>query len=307
VCAAAVVACDTAFIEPNPPVLVAGERVLESGVGPEPVVHGAILDLHVPDVAACSAAQARLTSTLASAASATGQPVRLLTAIDLSPGCTQLPGRTLPIDALDAEIRAAELEFPGRRIRAVLVYANNVDLQLPWSIVSGLDALRSRVVARGGLRPLVYGLVTPAVWSPMFDATIAWTWSGDEAMWAALASHLASVLPLQTLTPATVQAPLLAPDVAARAVAVKICGVTGSARVAACPAFGAACAVGSPAPEASAWFAAFEALPRSSAPPPARASVTYEAYTARCDRYLELASGLEPWNVHQGCVTEGAP
>ena len=76
--------------------------------------------------------------------------------------------------AADAALRTAEAAFPGRSVRAVLVYANNVLLAVPSPISASLEAARRLVLARGALEPRIWTLLPATVGNTVrADRTIA--------------------------------------------------------------------------------------------------------------------------------------
>jgi hypothetical protein len=223
--------------------------------------------------------------------------------VDLSPGCRQLPDRGFDASAYDRALQGAERSFPGSAVRAVLLYVNDIALPLPWRVVSDLSTLRALVAARGGLAPRVYALApAQATASAPFDVRLAWTYGEDDAMWAGLARQLAADLPLSSRSPLAAEAMLLDGELGARAEAVKVCTVTGGARVPGCD-LGTPCPLPPAGIDVEVAFPALWAMPRASVLP-ASAAVRSEACVAHCDRFLDLDGGLVRWVDHPGCVTE---
>lgn len=292
----------TRFVEPNPPVLVRGERTVSPAQTVEPLVVGVVLDLHVADPAACDAIYRRALGELRGVALSSGAFVRELQVQDLAPGCVRDPRRTVSLGELDTALRAAESDLRSfGTVRAVLLYVNNLDSPVGPDVAEALRAVRDAAVARGAPPALVYGLVCPrAAESWAFDATVSWSHAADEPMWWAVRTRLSTDLPLVSRA-GWAEAPLLDPAVFGVTLALKICRASPGVTIVDCPRSGAPCPVQErPAPRVVATFAPLRAVPRSSVMP-AAAVASYEACTGRCDRFVELGDRLARWGAFAGC------
>lgn len=301
VTALAACACEAAFVDPTPPVLTTERLVLTAAYRAEPVVFGAILDLQIPDPALCAATVARVLAELRGAAQRAGVPSRELAPRDLSPSCAQKPFRVVPVAEIEAEIRAAEADFPGFHVRPVLLYVNNVELSIDPNVGAGLNQLRGDAQLRGAPPPLIWGMaLAPALASFGFARSVPWVHATDAGMWGSLAVLLDADLPLQTRAPLDARARLSDPS---RAVLLKICEVRGLT-VAGCAVDGLPCPVGPDTPIATATFPPLVAGPRTAAYP-ITAVVVFEACAARCERFVDRDGTLEPWTTIAGCVGGG--
>lgn len=198
IAAALLSACGAEFIDPNPPRL-SRIRIDHSGSAvAEPAVWIVLADLFLEHDEDCAAATAWLSSSIR-AAVPPGTPGALeLLTLQISP-CTQPNSRALDPANIDAALRAGEAAFPGRAVRAVIVYANNVQLAVPASIARALDTARQQALARGALEPRVWAFLTPAgLGTIRADRTILWTYSGDPGVARQIAQLAADELPFTT-------------------------------------------------------------------------------------------------------------
>jgi hypothetical protein len=221
-----------------------------------------------------------------------------LPTVEVSPGCVQQPDRAFDPTPLADTIRSARAAFPGRVVRPLVLYANNVELALPPRIVNGLAQLRSDA-SQDGVEPWMYavGLMDPA--GTPFDRTVRWSHGTDPALWNGLRSLLDADLPFQSRRGGTFSAPLLDASLGAAGTLYRICSSSGGVRVSGCAAGPSAPCGLPPPPTATVTFTPVLALPGSV--PPARAVVTYEACTVRCERFVDADGDLVPWTDLGGC------
>ena len=301
--AALLCACGAEFIEPNPPRL-SRVRVEHSGsAAAEPAVWVVIGDLFLEHDEDCAAAMAWLGASIRAAVPAEAPFALELARLQVSP-CTQPNTRSIDVAAIDAALRAGEAAFPGRAVRAVLVYANNVLLAVPASIARALDTVREQAVARGALEPRVWALLTAGgTGSIRADRTLPWTYSGDPAVTRQIALLGADELPFTSDADVVTPALPLFGDGPEGVRIFKVCEVDqgvetlGFARD------------GSPIPLDPAQPPQYRvtlpvrlALPRAQFQPQ-RAGLEVEACFDHCDRYY----GDQPvrWLTRQGCLAPG--
>ncbi len=208
-----VLACDVAFIEPNPPVLERVSRLIDHPVVDEPVVYAVLLDLHIPDPLECRSA----TEMVMAAARSFLPPGRTgleLPAQEIAPGCAQPVQRRIDLVALQEGVLLAREQFGDARVRPVFMYVNNVALPLGADLRADLQALRSLGTPT---RPaVVFGVGSAAVLEEEFDASVAWTFSADPRLRTAIESNGHSMLPFRSRRPA-VELPALGPELLGRA------------------------------------------------------------------------------------------
>lgn len=206
-------ACDVAFIEPNPPVLERVTQVIDHPVVDEPVVYAVLLDLHIPDPLECQSA----TQMVMEAARSFLPPGRVgmeLATQEIAPGCAQPVQRRIDRVALQEEVLLARERFGDARVRPVFMYVNNVALPLSADLRADLQALRSLGTPT---RPAaVFGVGSAAVLEEQFDTSVAWTFSADPRLRTAIETNGNSMLPFRSRRPA-VELPVLSPAVLGRA------------------------------------------------------------------------------------------
>jgi hypothetical protein len=191
---ALVCACGTDFIEPNPPRLVRARIDYQGSSTPEPAAWLVIADLFLEHDEDCAATLSWLNASMRAALPPSVPAALQLPALQLSP-CTQPNARSIDPAAIDAALRAADAAFPGRPVRAVLIYANNVLLTVPGQITSALDAARRLAVARGALEPRVWALLPASIAGVRADRTLSWTYAGDPAISRQISQIAADELP----------------------------------------------------------------------------------------------------------------
>jgi hypothetical protein len=298
-------ACGADFIEPNPPRLVRARVEYQASSVAEPVVWLVIADLFLEHDADCPSTLAWLGSSVRAGIPA-GAPAMLeLPPIQISP-CTQPITRTIDAKAIDAALRNAEAAFPGRAVRAVLVYANNVRLALPGQIVAAFDAVRQMSVARGALEPRFWAVLPAALGGALrADRTLVWSYAGDAAIARQIAQIAAEELPFSsdanTVSPPR---PLFArgpPGVRA----FKVCQTDQGVQTLGFPADGSAVSVDAAhPPEYQVKLSARRALPRAQFRP-LGAGLEVEACTDHCDRYS--GDELSRWVTRPGCLPSVGP
>jgi hypothetical protein len=182
------------------------------------------VDVHLGAADACLTLHERLQREVRGALSGLGGAVVELPLQDLSPSCNQGPTRRYlpPEDAL----RRAEADFPGRRIRPVLFYFNNVDLPLPLPLAEDLRGFREERVRLGRPAPVWLSVAPPSVTgSGIFDTSTPWTFSGDPALLSGILDSARGLLPFVSReAPEGLEQPLLPAD-AGTVEAFKVCEV----------------------------------------------------------------------------------
>ncbi|HYV66669.1 MAG TPA: hypothetical protein VE964_10535, partial [Myxococcales bacterium] len=156
-------ACGAGFVEPNPPRLVHARIDYAGASATEPAVWLLVSDLFLEHDEDCAATVAWLSGSVGAAVPASVPGTLALPPLQTSP-CTQPNSRTIDPSAIDAALQAGEAAFPGRAVRTVIVYANNVVLSIPAQIAASLEAVRQLAVARGALEPRIWAIL-PASFS----------------------------------------------------------------------------------------------------------------------------------------------
>ena len=302
--AALLCACGAEFIEPNPPRLVRRRVDYQASSVPEPAVWLVVSDLFLEHDEDCAATVAWLGASIRGAVPAS-VPGRLeLPVVQTSP-CTQPNSRAIDPSAIDAALRGAEAAFPGRSVRAVIVYANNVLATVPGQIASALDAARKLAVARGALEPRMWALLPGGLATGVrADRTVTWTYAGDPALARQLADVAAQELPF-TSDAALVTPPLALFASGPDGVRVfKVCKVDPAVQLLGFAGDGTSVAVDSAdPPEYRVTLAPRFALPRSEFQAQ-HAGLEVEACIDHCDRYH--GDDRVRWLTRPGCLLPGA-
>ncbi|MFL5312844.1 MAG: hypothetical protein ACJ79H_20625 [Myxococcales bacterium] len=302
--AALLCACGAEFIEPNPPRLLRTRVDYEASSAAEPAVWVVVSDLFLEHDEDCAATVAWLAASIRAAVPASVPGKLELPALQTSP-CTQPNSRTIDPAAIDAALRTAESAFPGRAVRAVIVYANNVLLTVPGQIASALEAARRLAVARGALEPRVWALLPATLAGGVrADRTVVWTYAGDPTVARQLSDIAAAELPY-TSDAGLVTPPL---QVFARGPAgvrvFKICRVDPAVELLGFSGDGTAVSFdAAQPPQYRVALAARFALPRSEFQAQ-HAGLEVEACLDHCDRYH--GDDRVRWLTKQGCVLPGA-
>jgi hypothetical protein len=293
-------ACGAEFIEPNPPRLVRTRVDYQASAAAEPAVWVVVSDLFLEHDEDCAATVAWLGASIRAGVPASASGALELPAVQTSP-CTQPNSRTIDPAAIDAAVRSAENAFPGRAVRAVIVYANNVLLSVPGQIASALDAARKLAVARGALEPRLWALLPANLAGGLrADRTVIWTYAGDPAIARQIVDIAAAELPF-TSDAALVTPPL---QVFARGPAgvrvFKVCQVDKAVQLLGFAGDGTPVSF-DPAqpPQYRVALPARFALPRSEFQPQ-HAALEVEACLDHCDRYL--GDDRVRWLTRQGCL-----
>jgi hypothetical protein len=297
--------CGADFIEPNPPRLLRARVDYQASSVAEPVVWLVIADLFLEHDADCASTLAWLGTSVRAGIPA-GAPAMLeLPPIQTSP-CTQPNTRTIDAKAIDAALRSAEAAFPGRAVRAVLVYANNIRLALPGQIVAALDAVRQMSAARGALEPRLWAVLPAALAGGLrADRTLVWSYAGDVAIVQQIAQIAAEELPFSS-DASTVSPPRQLFARGPSGVRVfKVCQTDQGVQTLGFPADGSAVSVDAAhPPEYRVTLSARRALPHAQFRP-LSAGLEVEACIDHCDRYY----GDEPfrWVTRPGCLPSLGP
>src|SRR5947207_10029988 len=181
VAAALLCACGAELIEPNPPHLSRMRNGYRASSVAEPVLWLVISDIYLEHDEDCASAVAWLEDVVRSSIPSTAPAALELTAIQVSP-CTQPNTRTIDAAAIDANLREGAARFPGRAVRPLLIYANNILLNVPGQIATALQSIRQLSVNRGALEPRVWVLVGRNIGVPTADRVLNWTYAGDPAI-----------------------------------------------------------------------------------------------------------------------------
>ena len=163
----------------------------------EPVLWLVISDIYLEHDEDCASAVAWLEDVVRSSIPSTAPAALELTAIQVSP-CTQPNTRTIDAAAIDANLREGAARFPGRAVRPLLIYANNILLNVPGQIATALQSIRQLSVNRGALEPRVWVLVGRNIGVPTADRVLNWTYAGDPAIARQLAQMAADELPFMS-------------------------------------------------------------------------------------------------------------
>jgi len=297
-------ACGADFVEPNPPRLVRQRIDYQGSSTAEPAVWLVIADLFLEHDEDCPSAISWLSGSVRAALPLSQSGVRELPAIQPSP-CTQPNARSIDPAAIDAALRGAEAAFPGRAVRAVLVYANNVQLAVPAQIASALDAARRLAVARGALQPRLWTLLLASVPNSInADRVLVWTYAGDPALSQQVSQLASDELPF-TSDAALVTQPLPLFERGPAGVRVfKVCSVDQGVQPVGFAADGTPVNVDAAhPPQYRVVLPSRLAVPRSQFQP-RHAGLEVEACLDHCDRYY----GDEPvrWLARPGCLSAGA-
>src|SRR5438067_2870129 len=297
-CACLLTGCGAVhFTDPNPPQLFRSVAQYTSAAVPEPVVWLAVLDLFTEsgNADACAAARVWTLQAIHDAMTAVRAPQMELPHADLSPSCTQAADRSLNTSLLEQQLRSAAAAFPSAHVRVVVVYANDIALEVPGTIVDGLQTLRQY----GLLWTIARGPVSSQLAS---DRSVAWTFVSDPGLRKAIAAAAADDLPLQTDAIDASAKPILGRDDLPRARELKVCAATQAVvqHVA---------VDGTPSPVDRAGPPTFQpqfnqryAVPKSQFAPQ-RAEVDVEGCMAHCDRFFTARPGdLRRWDTTQGCL-----
>jgi hypothetical protein len=293
-------ACGADFVEPNPPRLVRTRIDYAASSSAEPAVWLVVADLYLEHDEDCAATVSWLGASIRAAIPAAVAGMLELPAIQTSP-CTQPNSRTIDAGAIDLALRGAEATFPGRAVRAIVVYANNVLLTVPGQIASALASVRDRAAARGALVPRVWAILPAAVANSVSaDRSLVWTYAFDSAIARQLGQIAGEELPFTTDT-AVVTPPMALFGRGPSGVEVfKVCGVDQGVQPLGFAADGSPVAVDAAnPPQYRVALAPRLALPRSQFQP-RHAGVDVEACMGHCDRYY----GDDPvrWLTRPGCL-----
>jgi hypothetical protein len=190
-------ACGADLIEPNPPKLARTRSEYRASSVAEPAVWLVISDIYLEHDEDCASAVAWLESVVRAAIPSTAAGTLELAPIQVSP-CTQPNTRTIDAPAIDAALRDAASRFPGKAVRPLLIYANNILLNVPGQIATALQSIDQLSVNRGALTPRLWVLLARNISIPSADRVLNWTYSGDPAIAQQLAQTAADELPFMS-------------------------------------------------------------------------------------------------------------
>jgi len=298
-------ACGAGFVEPNPPRLVRARVDYPGASTTEPAVWFLVSDLFLEHDEDCAATVAWLSNSIGAAIPASVPGTLALPPLQTSP-CTQPNSRTIDPAAIDAALRSGEAAFPGRVVRSVIVYANNVVLSIPSQIAAALDAVRQLATARGALEPRIWAVLPPSLSGRLrAERTLLWTYAGDPAIAKGLLQAGADELPFTSDT-GLPTAPL---QLFARGPAgvriFKVCQTDPGVELLGFPGDGSPVEIdGGHPPQYRVALAPQRAVPRSQFQPQ-HAGLEVEACLDHCDRYFGDAKVR--WLTKQGCLLPGGP
>lgn len=297
-------ACGAEFVEPNPPRLVRARIDYAASSSTEPAVWLVVSDLFLEHDEDCAATVSWLGASVRAAVPASAAGTLELSPIQTSP-CTQPNTRTIDPAFIDLALRGAEAAFPGRSVRAVVVYANNVVLAVPGQIASALDSVRKLAVARGALPPRLWAILPARIANAgvLADRTLTWSYAFDPAIERDIARIAADELPFTT------DAAVVTPPMAVFASGppgvrmFKVCGIDQGVQALGFAADGTAVSVDAAnPPQYRVTLARRLAVPRFQFQP-LHAGIDVEACMDHCDRYV----GDDPvrWLTNPGCFLGG--
>ncbi len=203
-----------------------------------PLVAIPLFDLEIPNEERCSAAQNLVRAAVLDAATEiaademNGAEVFLLESVQLATKdgllCKQADDRTF--DALNVadDIRTAITERfgPERRVRVVLIYASNLNLEVPFSLGLSLQLLRTELMSSAPDRSQVTVAIAPdrPALSVSPDRSMPWLASEEPAFRTGIKQLLQSMWPFKTmLHNAETLVPLIEEEARGRYAAFRIC------------------------------------------------------------------------------------
>jgi hypothetical protein len=207
IAAALLCACGADLIEPNPPRLARMHSDYRASFVAEPALWLVISDIYLEHDEDCASAVAWLSGAVRNSIPSTAAGTLELTAIQVSP-CTQPNTRTIDPVAIDAALRDGAARFPNRAVRPLLIYANNILLNVPGQIATALQTVRQLSVSRGALEPRLWIVVARNISVPSADRVLNWTYAGDPTVAQQLAQSATDELPF--MSDADVVSPALA-------------------------------------------------------------------------------------------------
>jgi hypothetical protein len=301
--ALACAACGTHFVEPNPPQLERAAATYTTSSAGEPTAYVVVLDLYLERRAGCADAHA---FALQSIRSAMGSSAIELAVQDASPDCAQLSSRRIDVRAIDAALLSGQAAHPDAHLRAIVVYANNVDLPLPGAFLTQLLSVRGHAAANMLLVPIywAFSAARPAA-DLSSDRHVSWTFAGDTKAASSFAALAAADLPLQSET-GLVAGPLalLADAALHRAFQFKLCAEQPYVTPVGFAGDGSAQRLDPQRPPA--WSVSLP--PRYSIARtefrPRTVTMPVELCVAHCERYYDYKPGDDPvvWNQVSGCL-----
>jgi hypothetical protein len=208
------------------------------------------------------------------------------------------------VGAVAQALSIAEASFPGRHLRPVYVYVDNVDLALPSALLQAFTTLRAQSTLPGLF--LTVSLAALATQLAAFSA-VPWTYAGDPALAQRLGAAVEQALPLQsTATTTTGPVALLDSAQVETTREFKVCALPGIGTVENPPDVGVAQIVDRSNPPTITFD-----LPQAIALPKSgfhtvTISIPVEGCTAHCDRYYIAEAGDDPhrWDEMKRCALE---
>jgi hypothetical protein len=300
--------CPTGFVDSTPPELETVERTFQVPPVTAPVVYQLIFDVHLANPSDCTAVIDRVTASARAALLPAGSVGAELPLYDLTGGtCHQQADRTIDAYWIADNLAGPEATWGTAKVRPLLLYLNNVDLELPWGVKSGIYSLIAEQDARGAPPPLLWGIVSEkARKDAAYERASAWTYAQDPALFNGIAGFAQSDLPLQ-MSGTIGSVPLFTNEESARFLQFKGCradariqgvnfafnGMAQALQVAALPQIEVAQT--NPFPVSR---------PKYNEKP---AVAVAEGCTAHCNRFISTSSGLDRWDFHYGCALTSGP
>ena len=288
------------FTDPNAPHLFRSTAQYTSGAIAEPLVWLPVIDIFSETAVACDAARSWTLQAIRAAMLAADPRGRELAGADLSPTCAQAADRSLDLAALRQQIQSAAAAYPSAHVRVAVVYANDIALPLPGTIVDVLRTLHDSTLLWTVARGPVSSQLRP-------DFVVEWTYTHDPALQQRLAASATAQLPLQSDTGAdSGLRPVLGSGDLPRARAAKLCSATpGISLVRLSPDGSASPVTVDQPPLFRIRFAQRSAVPKSGFQAQ-QAGLEVEGCSANCGGYFTGYPGdLRRWDTTQGCLLGG--
>jgi hypothetical protein len=285
------------FVEPNPPRLFQHRAGFTALSVSEPLVWVAVINLFIQEASECAwARQTALAAVRNAIGSAAAQQIEL-PAQDLSPDCRQRFETPLDVESLRSALLAARAAFPGAHVRPLVVYVDDVDLELPGSVLSAFANARNFTAPPALLWAVSLDTVAHQLGA---DRQIAWQYAGDPTLPTRLGDAALAELPLQT-TAALTSGPVPLLDATQLEVTkeLRVCTVPPEAMPDSYPARQTTHLVdpGNP-PTITFQLPQQTAQPKSLFVKPVF-EVLVEGCTANCERYFIRSAGSDPYRWDQ--------
>jgi hypothetical protein len=272
-----------------------------------PLVYLPLFDLEISSSARCTEAEGLIDSAVMDSALAIGGDILRIDPLRIAESsgvpCRQDPERRLDAPSLAARIDAAlDMALPGRRVRVLLVYANNLALPLPSGLVGDIAALEASFSPMSSPdRQIALFAIAPSGPSMQLspDLQIAFGATEETAFKDAIAGALSGLWPFKTLLHTDQTVVPLSAGAAAPFLLYKVCDANGqvhplgvsSGEAFVPPALGPAYTVSLPA----------QVLVPSMTFVVPSVQVNWEGCSALCDRPAPGAMEGQPWRIDSSC------